>query len=135
MKFLVDAQLPRRLADYLRAAGHDAVHTLDLPNANRTTESATTTCSRCSPRTSPRSKPPSRPAAMSSCPPGTSSCICVPKADIVAQGYDLSLNRYKEVVHEVVEHRKPRDILNELAGIEEEIQRGMKELGGLLANP
>jgi hypothetical protein len=31
----------------------------------------------------------------------------VPKADIVAQGYDLSLNRYKEVVHEDVEHRDP----------------------------
>mgnify|MGYP006328860527 FL=1 len=35
MKFLVDAQLPRRLALELAAAGHDAVHTLDLPAANR----------------------------------------------------------------------------------------------------
>ena len=32
----------------------------------------------------------------------------MPKADIAAQGYDLSLNRYKEVVHEEVEHRPPR---------------------------
>lgn len=38
----------------------------------------------------------------------TSQCFCVPKADIAAQGYDLSLNRYKEVVHEEVEHRKPK---------------------------
>ena len=53
-------------------------------------------------------------------------------ADIVAQGYDLSLNRYKEVVHEVVEHRTPADILAELATLEETIQQGMKELGGLL---
>ena len=36
MKFLVDAQLPRLLADWLAGAGHDAVHTLDLPRANRT---------------------------------------------------------------------------------------------------
>lgn len=36
MRFLVDAQLPRRLAYQLRAAGHDVLHTLDLPNANRT---------------------------------------------------------------------------------------------------
>jgi len=36
MKFLVDAQLPRRLAYRLQDAGHDAVHTLDLPLANRT---------------------------------------------------------------------------------------------------
>ncbi len=38
MNFLVDAQLPRRLARILTGAGHDAVHTLDLPNANRTTD-------------------------------------------------------------------------------------------------
>jgi predicted nuclease of predicted toxin-antitoxin system len=38
MKFLVDAHLPRRLALRLREAGHDALHTLDLPNKNRTTD-------------------------------------------------------------------------------------------------
>jgi predicted nuclease of predicted toxin-antitoxin system len=38
MKFLVDAQLPRRLAGWLAAAGCDAIHTLDLPDANRTTD-------------------------------------------------------------------------------------------------
>jgi len=54
--------------------------------------------------------------------------FCVQKTDIAAQGYDLSLNRYKEVVHEVVEHRPPKEILAELAKLEEEIQRGMKEL-------
>jgi predicted nuclease of predicted toxin-antitoxin system len=36
VKFLVDAQLPRRLARRLEAAGHDALHTLDLPAGNRT---------------------------------------------------------------------------------------------------
>ena len=38
MRFLVDAQLPRRLARRLREGGHDAVHTLDLPDGNRTTD-------------------------------------------------------------------------------------------------
>jgi predicted nuclease of predicted toxin-antitoxin system len=38
MKFLIDAQLPRRLTGWLRSAGHDAIHTLDLPNQNRTTD-------------------------------------------------------------------------------------------------
>ena len=38
MKFLVDAQLPRRLAALLQDAGHDAIHTLDLPLGNRTTD-------------------------------------------------------------------------------------------------
>lgn len=38
MKLLVDAQLPRRLALTLQTEGHDALHTLDLPDANRTTD-------------------------------------------------------------------------------------------------
>lgn len=36
MKFIVDAQLPRRLCRDLAAAGHDAIHTLDLPLGNYT---------------------------------------------------------------------------------------------------
>ena len=40
MNFLVDAQLPRRLTYHLRAAGHDALHTLDLPQGNRTDDAA-----------------------------------------------------------------------------------------------
>ena len=36
MKFALDAQLPRRLARRLAAAGHDALHCLDLPLGNRT---------------------------------------------------------------------------------------------------
>jgi predicted nuclease of predicted toxin-antitoxin system len=38
MKFLVDAQLPRRMAAWLATAGNDALHTLDLPNGNRTAD-------------------------------------------------------------------------------------------------
>lgn len=38
MNFLVDAQLPRRMTTWLTAAGCDAVHTLDLPSGNRTTD-------------------------------------------------------------------------------------------------
>src|SRR5262249_26606795 len=64
--------------------------------------------------------------------PRTAHSFCVPRADIAVQGYDLSLNRYKEVVHEAVEYRPPKEILAELAKLEEEIQRGMKELEGML---
>lgn len=39
MRFLVDAQLPRRLASRLREAGYEATHTLDLPHGNRTPDS------------------------------------------------------------------------------------------------
>jgi len=38
VKFLVDAQLPRRLALAMSAQGHDVLHTLDLPEANKTTD-------------------------------------------------------------------------------------------------
>lgn len=38
MKFLVDAQLPRRVAVSINAADHDAIHTLDLPDGNNTTD-------------------------------------------------------------------------------------------------
>ncbi len=38
MKFLVDAQLPRRLAHVLHGAGYDTLHTLDLPARNLTTD-------------------------------------------------------------------------------------------------
>lgn len=39
MKFIVDAQLPRRLAHQMRALGADVAHTLDLPARNFTTDS------------------------------------------------------------------------------------------------
>ncbi len=64
--------------------------------------------------------------------PRTAQSFCVPKADIAAQGYDLSLNRYKEVVHEEVAHRPPGEIIKALGLLEVEIQQGMKELEGML---
>ena len=64
--------------------------------------------------------------------PRTAQSFCVPKADLVAQGYDLSRNRYKEVVHEEVQHRPPQEIFADLAKLETDIQQGMKELGGML---
>ncbi|GAB4237301.1 MAG: hypothetical protein Kow00121_64390 [Elainellaceae cyanobacterium] len=39
MKFLVDAQLPIRLARLLREAGYDAIHTRELPQQNATPDS------------------------------------------------------------------------------------------------
>jgi len=39
MKFVVDAQLPERVARWLQAPGHEAIHTKDLPDGNRTPDS------------------------------------------------------------------------------------------------
>ena len=62
----------------------------------------------------------------------TEQSFLVPKAEIVANNYDLSLNRYKEVVHEVVDHDSPKKIITRLAKLEDEITKGRKELEGLL---
>ncbi len=56
----------------------------------------------------------------------------VPKADIVAQGYDLSLNRYKEIEYGDVEHRAPLDILADIEALEGEIAKGLIELKAIL---
>lgn len=40
MKFLVDAQLPRRLARWLTERGHDVRHTHELSRQNRTPDTA-----------------------------------------------------------------------------------------------
>ncbi len=65
--------------------------------------------------------------------PRTEQSFCVPQADIVANGYDLSINRYKEVVHEVIEHLPPKVIMAKLAELETEIQAGMKKLESMLS--
>jgi len=49
-----------------------------------------------------------------------------------SQGYGLSLNRTKELVHAEVEHRPPLEILAELRAIELEILQGIEELEGML---
>jgi type I restriction enzyme M protein len=62
----------------------------------------------------------------------TEQSFCVPQAEIAGNGFDLSINRYKEVVHEVVEHLPPKEIMAKLAVLEQEIMAGMKELEGML---
>ena len=58
--------------------------------------------------------------------------FCVPKSDLAATGYDLSINRYKEFVDEAAHHREPREVLKELQVLEDEIRRGIVELEEML---
>ena len=46
--------------------------------------------------------------------------------------YDLSINRYKEVVYEEEEYDPPKEILARMIDLEKEIMEDMKELGGML---
>lgn len=63
----------------------------------------------------------------------TEQSFLVPKADIVAQGHDLSLNRYKEIVHDEIEHRAPLDIIADIEILEDEITKGLAELKAMLS--
>ena len=66
----------------------------------------------------------------------TQAAFVVPKADIAAQKYDLSINRYKEVVYQAEEYEDPKVILKRLKDLEKEILADLDELEGmLLQNP
>ena len=63
----------------------------------------------------------------------TDQSFTVPKEEIVAQGYDLSLNRYKEIEHDEVEHRDPLEIIADIEQLNAEIDKGLDELKAMLA--
>lgn len=62
----------------------------------------------------------------------TAQSFTVPKSELAASGYDLSLNRYKQVVHEQVEHVPSKQLIAELKKLEAEIHSGLAELEELL---
>jgi type I restriction enzyme M protein len=64
--------------------------------------------------------------------PRTAQSFCVAKADLVAHGYDLSVNRYKEIVQENSVHQSPQDLLAHLKRLEEVIQEGLSDLRRML---
>lgn len=63
----------------------------------------------------------------------TAQSFCVPRADIAAQDYDLSLNRYKEIEHDEVEYRPPFEIIGDIENLEKEISQGIAELKAMLS--
>lgn len=62
----------------------------------------------------------------------TEQSFFVPLADIVANDYDLSINKYKEVVYEKVEYESTEIIIGKIDEIEQNIQQEMSELKKLL---
>ncbi len=63
----------------------------------------------------------------------TEQSFLVPKTEVAGNDYDLSINRYKQVVYAEVQHESPQKILAELKKLEAEIMRGMEELEGMLS--
>lgn len=62
----------------------------------------------------------------------TEQSFFVDKSAIEASGYDLSINRFKEVVYEKVEFDFPMEIITRLDELSIEIASKMKELRGLI---
>lgn len=56
----------------------------------------------------------------------------MPKEEIVANGYDLSINKYKKTEYTPVEYPPTSEIIAELKALEAEIQRGIEELEGMV---
>jgi len=62
----------------------------------------------------------------------TEKSFLVPKAEIAENDYDLSINRYKEIVYEEVSYDPPLEILDRVAELESGITAGIDELKGML---
>ena len=52
----------------------------------------------------------------------------VPAKEIIENGFDLSINRYKETAYKTIKYESPAVIFQSIKGIEEDIQQGLKEL-------
>jgi type I restriction enzyme M protein len=62
----------------------------------------------------------------------TEQSFLVPKAEIVGNNYDLSINKYKQSTYVEENYPHPREILAEINALEREIQDGLKELEGMI---
>jgi type I restriction enzyme M protein len=62
----------------------------------------------------------------------TEQSFLVPLKEIEDNGYDLSLNRYKEVVYEAIEYDAPEVILTRIKDLQKKMADGVGELEGLL---
>ena len=62
----------------------------------------------------------------------TAKAFFVPKQEIAQNAYDLSINRYKEIVHEEVKYDPPKTILRRLKKMEAKIAKDLDELEAML---
>ncbi|MBE6962747.1 MAG: SAM-dependent DNA methyltransferase [Ruminococcaceae bacterium] len=62
----------------------------------------------------------------------TEKSFFVPKDEIVENGYDLSINKYKKTEYKPAEYPSTQEIMAQLHELEAEITKGLKELEGML---
>jgi len=64
----------------------------------------------------------------------TDQSFLVDKQEIINNDYDLSINKYKEVVYEKVEYPPTSEILADIEALNKEIEKNFEELKALLKN-
>lgn len=62
----------------------------------------------------------------------TDASFLVPKQEIVDNAYDLSINRYKEIVYEEVHYDPPGEIIARVEALNREIDEGLAALKEML---
>ena len=62
----------------------------------------------------------------------TANAFFVPVVEIRENGFDLSINRYKDLAYEAASFEPPQEILNRMRVIEANILRGLDDLEALL---
>ena len=62
----------------------------------------------------------------------TEQSFFVPKAEIVENGYDLSINKYRKTEYKPVEYPSTQEIMTDLHELEMQITQGLAELEGML---
>lgn len=62
----------------------------------------------------------------------TDQSFLVPFEDIKANEWDLSINKYKEIVHEEIDHSSPADIISEIEQLDRERLQALQKLKTLL---
>ena len=62
----------------------------------------------------------------------TDKSFLVPVKEIRDNGYDLSINKYKQIEYVPEEYPAPKELLADIAQLEKDITKGMKELEGVL---
>lgn len=62
----------------------------------------------------------------------TDKSFMVPVQEIIDNDYDLSINKYKEIVYEKIEYPPTSEILADLKDLNEKIAAGLKELEAML---
>ncbi|MFY8110384.1 MAG: type I restriction-modification system subunit M [Flavobacterium sp.] len=62
----------------------------------------------------------------------TQKSFLIPKADIVANDYDLSINRYKEIVYDEVVYEKPETLIADIKQLDNDRARALEMLEQLL---